>query len=575
MATRNEPSGEGRPSDSKQQAANNNYSWRNPAPEKMKKYGLVSLGDDFEPTPQEQRLLDMYDTVKAYEKQAAMLRKDAALRKLQARNADFLQKSKRKTVKRKQKKKAVLSGVDEENTEEGSDEEEDDDDDDDDDNVAPNDGDGDEPVTEAKLQEWREEVEEAKAKAGNIAKKKEAEMIAEHLTEDADENDDLANTVLLKKRKTVPETTDGASSSLLFNMKPDQTPQHEFSSRFGLEPSRGTILFPANSTEDDDNDQDLLNLAGIQKSDNKVWEPPEGAVGPNDSAFLTFLEDFDLESGASNGSSGNNTLAIKFEVPQESKRFSLNIAQADQAHNDFDSILFHFNPRQRERGGQVVMNDKEGGIWGQALSIPLSQLPVIFGKDACTLQIQITPDGFDVFFDDLHCARLEHRQDLLASENSRLCLQFPSTDDYGNPENWKVFKVWWGFKPVMAKSEKLSEVAGVNSFNSIHPRKLFLRGLPKLSSSTDIDIRRAELERAFGKYGGSRGVVKVVVYNRKTYATVELETERLADLALQELSSIYQINRARRTKHEALQEERLLKEQAKAGGSRKDISGWD
>lgn len=108
---------------------------------------------------------------------------------------------------------------------------------------------------------------------------------------------------------------------------------------------------------------------------------------------------------------------------------SLNIAGPN--HADFYSVLFHFNPRALERGGQVVINDKKEGIWGQGLNIPLSQLPLIFGQTACTLIIQINGDGFDVFCEDTHCARLEHRQQLPAGKCS-LNLQFPSTDDYGS-----------------------------------------------------------------------------------------------------------------------------------------------
>lgn len=39
-----------------------------------------------------------------------------------------------------------------------------------------------------------------------------------------------------------------------------------------------------------------------------------------------------------------------------------------------------------------------------------------------------------------------------------------------------------------------------------------------------------------------------------------------ADLALNEMGQLYQLGRARRTKHEALQEERAAKEIAAAGG---------
>lgn len=145
--------------------------------------------------------------------------------------------------------------------------------------------------------------------------------------------------------------------------------------------------------------------------------------------------------------------------------FSINIAGPD--HNEFDSVLFHFNPRQFERGGQLVVNDKQTGVWGQAINLPLSQVPLIFGQTSITLQIQINGDGFDIFIEDKHCARLEHRKEL-PSKPCSLFLQFPSSDDYGSPENWIVYKTWWGNKAVIAKGD-ISGVPGVNSFNAIHP----------------------------------------------------------------------------------------------------------
>jgi hypothetical protein len=83
------------------------------------------------------------------------------------------------------------------------------------------------------------------------------------------------------------------------------------------------------------------------------------------------------------------------------------------------------------------VNDKQEGIWGQGINIPLSQLPLIFGQTACTLVVQINGDGFDVFVDGEHCARLEHRRQL-PSENGPLVLQFPSTDDYGSKSVFRV-----------------------------------------------------------------------------------------------------------------------------------------
>ena len=48
-------------------------------------------------------------------------------------------------------------------------------------------------------------------------------------------------------------------------------------------------------------------------------------------------------------------------------------------------------------------------------------------------------------------------------------------------------------------------VAGSENFDSVHPKKLFVQGLPKLTTEAEAIIRRAELERAFVKYGGKLG----------------------------------------------------------------------
>ena len=102
---------------------------------------------------------------------------------------------------------------------------------------------------------------------------------------------------------------------------------------------------------------------------------------------------------------------------------------------------------------------------------------------------------------------------------------------------------------------------------------MFVSGLPKIYKDAEVDIRRAELERAFRRYGGARGVTCIVPTN-STFAFVEMETPRMADLALQEMGSKFKLNRARRSRHEALQEERAAKEAAKSGGGQKQDSGW-
>jgi hypothetical protein len=97
--------------------------------------------------------------------------------------------------------------------------------------------------------------------------------------------------------------------------------------------------------------------------------------------------------------------------------------------------------------------------------------------------------------------------------------------------------------------------------------------LQRISAAHDIELRRAELERAFRKYGGDRGVTVLVPPN-STFAFVEMETERQTDLALHEMADKYRLNRARRSRHEALQEERAAAAATKRG-EKKEVREWD
>lgn len=505
--------------------------WKNPSSAQMQKYDLVPLPNDFEPTDEEKILLDMYETISKHERQAARLKEEAARARLAARDAEFQQKiaPKRKTNRKKAAKKENTAGDDDE--EEDEDEQDVDDEQEDEDTI--------EARRQAKLAALREEVEAAKQAQSNQQETLREELLQTQETE-------VVEGPLLKRKKVETD----AQTSLIANLTAGSTPPHDFSKKYELTAARGKTLFPTSIEE-------------------AKWTPPPGVYSPNEGAFEVNLEDFDV-TRAQNGQ-GNNTLAIKFMAPSDSKRFSINIAMQD--NDSFNSVLFHFNPRQHERGGQLVVNDKQNGIWGQAIAIPLSQLPLMFGQTSCTLLIQINGDGFDIFIEEKHCARLEHRTEL-PSGQTNLVLQFPSTDDYGSPENWAVFKVWWGNRPILAKGD-LSGIAGVNTYNALHPRKLFISGLAKIFSEPEVDLRRAELERAFRKYGGARGV-HVIVPTNSTYAFVECESERQADLALSEMASQYRLNRARRSKHEALQEERAAKEAAAAGVSAsKETRDWD
>jgi Galactoside-binding lectin len=544
---------------------------------------LKELPDDFEPSAEEANLQQMYVAIRAFEKEALRLKEKKARDKifdnttLPSSAADDMNdeendrvvvkeedqaeepssqevdntatSTKKKTIKRRARKKKGAP-----QTHHG-DEDEDNDDDisDHDSDIDMDDGDDNQDDLArrraAKLEALRLEVQRKKeANKTDADVDKQEELRNELLTT----NDDsiMEEGPALKKRKRDLEPAPG--QSILDGLRPALTPPHEFSKKLNLLDWKGKIIFPT-------------------YTDEPAWVPPPGVSSPNDGAFLAELPDFDINQ-ASNGQ-GNNTVAIKFMAPADSKRFSINIAAPNQ--KDMDSILFHFNPRQRGKrsSGMLVVNDKQSGVWGRAVQLPLSQVPIMFGQESVTLIIQINGDGFDVFIEGEHCVRLEHRTEL-PSKSCSLWLQFPSSDDSLKPENWTVYKTWWGNKESLVDENKLSRVAGYKAFDSVHPRKLFLSGLDKIRTERDAEIRRANLERQFMRYAGDRGVSTIIPLH-STYAFVEFETERGADLALQELSGTlpYKINRARRSKHEALTEKREA-ETAAAQGKTQSTGDW-
>jgi hypothetical protein len=353
----------------------------------------------------------------------------------------------------------------------------------------------------------------------------------------------------------------------LANFANQPTPRHDFSKKLEMESSvNGKVLLPASS-----------NTKACS------W------TAVDNGAFSAELDNA-VQQGTRRH---NNTLAIKFSAPSDSKRFSFNICPLD--HNNFSDVLLHFNPRQFEAGGRLVLNSQDQGTWGQAMNVPASTLPLIFGQPSCTLIVQIQSSGFDIFLDSKHIAHLTHRRppfnknDAAAvgtpsssSSSASLVLNFPATDDYNHPEKWTVHKVWWGYKPPMTttninitssssssstSSSTSSTTAApppgaVKTLNLHHPpRKLFLRGLAKLASDREIEYRKAELERAFRKYGGPRGVKVIIAPKYKSFAFVEMEEASQTDVALREMKSRYCISRARFSRHEALQERQQQQQQ--------------
>lgn len=516
-------------------------------------------------TPQEQSLIDLFAKVKQFEKEAAKAAANAAKAKLDAANEEYHQNQlgrdqdqvgngddELKPKKRKRKRKQIEqqgSGMDEDEIDESeySDSDESDD-----------------GLNELERLRREKEAADKKREKEMASIHAEEEMRKQHLEEESNNiSTDFGPSLNKRKKTSHGMYDDDTGGGLIDNMQHLSTPPHDFSKTLAMSKVSGSQLFP-----------DPRSVT----PDKRMWTPPQeqGAVAnPTEECLELELSDFD-STKLSHGN-GKNTIAIKFNAPSDSKRFSINIAEKD--NDNYHSVLFHFNPRQFERGGQVVVNDKKTGMWGQGINIPLSTMPLMFGEVSCTLIIQITGEGFDVFLNGKHCARLEHRTPLPSPSEggNSLILQFPSTDDYGTPENWIVYKVWFGHKALMAStsSSDLDHVPGVNSHNSVHEKKLFVRGLPKLHSQPEIELRIAELERAFRKYGGAQGAT-VICPTNSTFAFVELETGRMADLALREMGGKYRLNRARRSRHEALLEQRAAGEAAGKGGNiTRETSGWD
>jgi len=513
-----------------------------------------NIPQKFQPlTREELDLLRMYDTIKSYEKRAEKFRSDAAKAILDAANKKYQLKQEElnhsgddddsnnpatagndsggadETMtgdKKKSSGKKRSRSVDEGDGSDGADE-----------SIASSRTDN----GGASLSDESDSGD----KPLRPTKKEEAEDERNALIDEGSDGDDDDNHIsLIKKvKKEVNYDSDRPADSLITAMEQRmETPPHDLSKKLKMNKVSGTQLFP-----------DHMSAAKSELS----WIPPDEALSPEEGHLELKLRGFNSSQAAEG--TGNNTVAIKFLAPSDSRRFSINIAASN--HSNYDSILFHFNPRQFEKGGQLVINNKQEGMWGQGLNVPLASVPLMFGQVSSTLVLQITGDGFDIFLEGKHCARLEHRVPL-PSKDSSLVLQMPSTDDRGKTENWTVYKVWWGHKPLMATD--LSNVPGVNTHHQNHPKKLFISGLSKISTEAQVDLRRAELERAFRSYGGAHGITATVPMH-STFAFVEVDTERNADLALTEMAGRYRLNRARRSKHEALMEKRAMAEAAGQG----------
>lgn len=392
-------------------------------------------------TPEEQSLLDLYNEVRAFEKLAAQARSDASKAVLVAAdeeyqkkagrdigtglngnieqdgdnsitqlNKDGVKNSKKSQNKKKKSEAKKVKHMAENDTADVSGDESD------------NESDGESNLIQAekerlrqmKLEQLRGDVEEGlKEEQKNEEEIQQLEQRRNEFLRQSSSTADSSITIQRKNKRNFDNMNQSEEQepSLLANINHMTTPPHDFSKSLKMNRVTGKQLFP-----------EIVTPSSIS-----TWSPPEDANAPDEGCLELELPGFDPAEAADGR--GNNTLAIKFTAPRDSRRFSINLATPD--HANYYSVLFHFNPRQFEKGGQVVLNDKQSGIWGQGIDVPLSTFPLMFGEVSCTIIIQIHGDGFDVFMDGRHCARLEHRAPL-PQKSGPLILQFPSTDDYGS-----------------------------------------------------------------------------------------------------------------------------------------------
>ena len=297
------------------------------------------------PTKEETELLELYETLRGYEKQADDLRRQAALTKQREADERFRreQQSLHKTKFKGRKRKKSKDIYDEDSEVESNDEEEDDN------NQMDQNDDEQSDVDEAKM------TAEVDPKIADPGKEK-MKAVEEALGDKAKES--IAAMPSLRKKVT----TSTAPVSLIQSAPGGEmlpTPPHEFSKTLDLDNLHGIKLYPQKISDD---------------LERKYWSPPSNATHFTDGSLDLELTNFD----STKLDVSNNTLAIKFMAPSESSRFSLNIA--GPGHREYYDVLFHFNPRQFQKGGQLIVNDKQEGIWGNAVTAPLSSLPLVFGE---------------------------------------------------------------------------------------------------------------------------------------------------------------------------------------------------
>eukprot|EP01084_Bolivina_argentea_P164384 285781_1 len=236
------------------------------------------------------------------------------------------------------------------------------------------------------------------------------------------------------------------------------------------------------------------------------------------------------------------TLVMRITVPKDSTTWAINICP--RKHDEFMNVLFHFNPRQREKGGTLIQNDRKASTWKNAEKLSLKYLPALFGR-TFDFAVQVNEDGFHTAVDTVYATTFLHRTLLHELEDpNSMILQVLCTDDYGNPEAIVVHQIYWGHKPAIPGLPTIGEEGFHNTFtpSSVcdpsaleNITDLHIRNLPQPGEGVSLHVHKKLLTETLSDTFAPYGVESVKVFPNGGYGFVNLRDPVMANRAMAQL----------------------------------------
>ncbi|KAG5176354.1 hypothetical protein JKP88DRAFT_92763 [Tribonema minus] len=283
-------------------------------------------------------------------------------------------------------------------------------------------------------------------------------------------------------------------------------------------PKRAKFVTVAGKTVSTEINKDAFPVSGLVW--NQDWDPTQETA-----RLVVPLTDFALDQ--------KQTLVLRMTVPDSSDKWGISLCPRD--HADFKNVLYHFNPRSKERGGILVQNSRRDGQWEHAVTDRLNEFPAMFGLTFDTA-IQIDTWGFHVTLAGDYQLSFKHRRPIEEwQQDGQLVLEVPRTDDYGNPQSLKLHQIWWGKKkyhPNQPTAEELeADHSGIGGGEyETEFRNLHISNIAHSDDPAEEALIRQELEDLFAKYD----VEAVKVISGRGYGFINFKSAEGAAQALQE-----------------------------------------